>query len=437
VKLSFIHILLIILILSGCTGKKLPVATLVLKPSDYTETIETSGTIQAVNSTPFVVPRIFVSNLKVGYLKKEGTYIKKGDTVCIIAAPDLIRNYDNYNDDLKKMEAELRSLEADNAMQLSLLMAQVETNNAQMEISSLDSIQQRFAPPVKKRLMALEMEKVNIEKNKLQKKLASQKKIDNSELVQIQSRIAMQKNLLQMTQSQITSLTMLAPIDGMVMHVVSPEIMFFSSNGPGTLGGKIEEGSLVFGGMSVASIPDLKLMQVSGEVQEADYKRIEENQKVEIQVDAASKLLTTGKIIRKTLSGKKSSEESNVKTYEVVISVDSCHLKMKPGLSANCHIIIGQVKDTIVIPTSAVFTVDSSKVVYVARGKQFIPVIIETGLSNSSRTIVTKGLSGNETIALVEPSYNLIKKMPKSASHFRPDSTKKDSLTKKDSIIKQ
>ena len=431
-KKSFVHISIFIFILSACTGRSPRIATFDLKTSDYLEIIDVPGTIQAVNNISIVTPRVNVSNLKVVHLAEEGTYVKKGDTVCIIEAPDLTRNFESFNSDLQKMEAELRSLEADNAMQLSLLEAQVETNNAQIDISKLDSIQIKFAPPVKQRLLALEMEKVNIEKMKLQKKLAARKRIDKSGLVQIGSRIMMQKNRIQMVQQQISSLTMVSAVDGMVIHIVSPTMMFMSSNGMGTLGGRIEEGSIVWSNMSVLNIPDLKFMQVSVEVPESDYKRINNDQKVLIQVDAATNLQTTGKVKRKSLVGKKAEGKSSIKTYEVIISVDSCHLKMKPGLSATCRIIIDNVKDTIVIPSAALFVKDSLKIVYVARGKEFIPVTVETGLSSNSKSIISKGLAGNETIALMEPPHNMIKKAVKS----KENKTISTVLVKKDSVTK-
>ena len=409
-KNNFIHIILFILIFSACREKDPGIITFELKRSDYLEVINAPGTVQAVNNNFLVTPRIYVSNLTIVHLTEEGAYVKKGDTICIISSPDLDNNFESFTSDLEKMEAEQRSLVADNAMQLSLLEAQVETNNAQMEITMLDSIQIKFAPPVKQKLLSLEMEKVTIEKMKLQKKLAAQKIIDKSELMQIGSRIAMQKNRIQVIQQQINSLTMVSPADGMVVHVVAPMMMFMSSTGMGTLGGKIEEGSMVWSNMSVLQIPDLKVMQVSVEVPETDYKRIEEKQQVVILVDAATNLETTGKVKRKSLAGKNAEEKSSIRIYEVIVSVDSCHLKMKPGLSARCRIIIDHVKDTIVVPAAAIFVKDSSRIVYVAAGHEFIPTTVETGLSNSSMTIISKGLEGNETIALVEPPHKLIRK---------------------------
>ncbi len=402
--------LFVIYSVSSCKQRGSSVLTLHLKHTDYIETIDADGTVQAVNNIIFTTPRVRVSNLKVIYLAKNGALVKKGDTICIVDAPDLLSSLESFNEDLSKMEAEMRSLEADNAMQISLLEAQIETNNAESEIKMLDSIQMKFAPPVKQKLLALEMQKVNIERLKLRKKLASQKRINSSDVIQTQSRILMQKNMIQMFQNQLNSLTLLSPADGFVMHVEGPT---FYTMGGSTLGGKIEEGSKVFPGMALIQIPDISLMQVSIEVQESDYKRINNDQKVMIQIESASHLKTTGKVIRKLPAARSGAEPTSVKTYEVIISVDSCHFKMKPGLSAICRIIVNQVSDTIVVPSVAVFMKDSTKIVYIADGDKFRPVAVETGLSGSSRTIISKGLEGNETIALHEPPYKLIRETQK------------------------
>ena len=245
----------------------------------------------------------------------------------------------------------------------------------------------------------------------------------------------MQKNRIKVFQDQVNSLTLKAPDDGIVIHYEAP-LMYFMGNGVGTMGGKIEEKSSVFSNSPLLQFPDMNQMQVSVDVPEAEYKRIQNNQNVLISVDAADNLHTTGKIKRKSLSGKNNAQKSAIKSYEVVIGVDSCHLKMKPGLSATCRIIVDQVKDTIVVPSAAVFSRDSLKIVYVAADDKFMPVVVETGLSNNSRSIISKGLSGNETIALMEPPYNRIIKGVKSTDgkNNAPGLAKQDSIQKKSAI---
>ena len=246
------------------------------------------------------------------------------------------------------------------------------------------------------------------------------------------SRIMMQKNRIQMYQSQINSLYIVAPADGFVIHSESPT---FYTSGGSTIGGKIEEGSKVFYSMPLFQIPDISKMQVSVEVPESEYKRINVDQKVEIKVGSVTNLETTGKIIRKSLATNNRSEKTAIKSYEVIISVDSCDSRMTPGLSAFCRITIDEVKDTIVIPSAAIFSKDSTKIVYVARDKKFVPVQIETGKSNSSESIVSKGLKGNEIIALMEPPYFLITRDAKSGDSvkIKPPSGKSDTV-RKDSL---
>jgi biotin carboxyl carrier protein len=363
--------------------------------------------------------------MKVSHLAKEGTYVKKGDTVCILEAAELMTNLEKFKTDLEKIKTSKDSLVATQAMQLSVLEAQVETNKAQMEISMLDSIQLKFAPEIRKKLINLEMEKVKIEKMKLEKKLAAQKKITASEIAQFTARIAMQENQVQRFQDQANSLYLKAPVDGLVIRAEMPEWVT-------NLGYKVEEGNTVYNPMPIFQIPDMSKMQVSVEVLEADYKRINTDQKVEIKIPSVVGLKTTGKVVRKSLATKNKDQKSAVKSYEVIVSIDSCDSKMSPGLGASCSIIINNVKDTIVVPSVAVFTRDSLKIVYVAQDHKFMPVQIESGLSNSSESIISKGLKGNESIALVEPPYFLISREAKKENKVieKPVPVKRDSLEK-------
>src|SRR5664279_2296072 len=134
-----------LLILLSCHGRTSPILTYDLKPSVYLETIESEGTVQAVNNSVVVTPRVY-SGLQVARLAKEGSLVRKGDTICVLAAADLMNTFEQFKTELQKMEGAKDSLEANQAMQLDLLEAQVETNKAQMDITMLDSIQLRFAP---------------------------------------------------------------------------------------------------------------------------------------------------------------------------------------------------------------------------------------------------------------------------------------------------
>jgi HlyD family secretion protein len=410
-KVSVQVFLLIALLLLNCTRKRdSGVLTIQLGKSDYTEKINVSGTVQAVVNLPVLAPGRMMGQMTVARLAEDGAFVKKGDTICVLAVPELEVMYIQTLNSIETLEAELKKTEADNQLNIALLEAQLATSEAQLKISSLDSLRMQFATEVNRKLLELEMKKVLIEKQKAEKKLAARKLIGQTEIRQMNARIMGEKAKAQTMSDQVKSLTIIAQRDGVVMRTESPVFYIMGPQGIGRLGGKINEGSVLFINTPVLLFPDLSKMQVSAEVQEADFKKIEKGQKVFIEIDAAKKLETTGIINRKSLMGRTAQRysDSKVKFYEVIIDIDSCHLKMKPGLSATCEITLQEARDTLFVPTLAIFERDSNKVVYVKKKNNFIPVKVETGLSGSSHTIITKGLKGDEIIALSEPPGNLI-----------------------------
>ncbi len=411
--LTFVTCFMVILLM-GCTGNRDDLLTYRLSRADYTETINIPGTVQAVTSTPVMAPRSATGgSFTVVRLARDGAIVKKGDTICVLESAELETAYRLQVTSLEKLAAELKSAEADNRFNIALLESQVATSEAQVKISSLDSLQMQFATETGKKLLELEMKKALIEKQKAEKKLEAARKIAETGIRQMKTRIIQEEARTSNYLNELNSLTLIAQRDGIVQRVEAPTVMVMSSTGSGSFGGPIKEGSVLmsfFGGSPVLQFPDLSRMQISASAAEADFKKIERGQKVFITVDAAGKLLTTGRVNRKSLAQSMAQRysRSKVKSYEIIIDIDSCHSKIKPGLSADCEIILSEAADTLFIPSVAVFEKDSSRVVYVKRSKNYVPVNVETGTTGSSYTIITGGLEGDEIIALVEPPYNLI-----------------------------
>ena len=401
----------IVIVFFSCSGKKdNRVITFRLTKSDYIEKISVKGAVQAVVNVPVIPPNPMFYQMTVLRLAEDGAFVKKGDTICVLTVPEVESMYLEANTSVETLEAGLKRTEADNRLNIALLEAQLLTCEAQLKISALDTLKMKFASDVERRLLELEMKKSLIEKQKTEKKLAATRLIGETDIRQMKARIMQETTKAKTMADQINSLTIIAQRDGLVTRAESSKVYFFTSSGMGAFGGPVKEGSVMFPGRPVLQFPDLSLMEVSAEVAEADFKTIEKGQKVNIVVDAAKRLITTGIVNRKSLMGHTAEKysDSKVKFYEVIIDVDSCHSKMKPGLSADCEIILSEARDTIFIPTQAIFERDSAKVVYVMEKENFSQVKVGTGSSGSSYTLITYGLKGDEVIALSEPPNSLI-----------------------------
>ena len=110
-----------------------------------------------------------------------------------------------------------------------------------------------------------------------------------------------------------------------------------------------------------------------------------------------------GHIVKMASVGQTRTEGSQVKTFEVEVSVDSLSASAEPGLSTRCHIYVKHIPDTIVVPTIGIFERDSLKVVYVKKERKYEEREVTLGIGSPKMTVVANGLKEGEQIALIKP----------------------------------
>ncbi len=129
------------------------------------------------------------------------------------------------------------------------------------------------------------------------------------------------KNNLELSETNLGYATIYSPIDGVV------------------LSRSVEEGQTVASSYSTPTLftiaADLTDLRVIADVDEADIGNVKEGQRVTFSVDAFPLDSFEGVVTQVRQEG---IEESNVITYEVVISAANPDLKLKPGLTANVEI---------------------------------------------------------------------------------------------------
>lgn len=184
---------------------------------------------------------------------------------------------------------------------------------------------------------------------------------------------------------------------------------------------EVEVGQTVVSSMNVANlyvIADLDNMQVIGNVDEADIGRVKVEQPVTFSVDAYPDDVFEGTVTQVRLNP---TTESNVVTYEVVVSAANPEHKLIPGLTALLTIYTMREENVLLLPAAAfAFTpiedndgsdlpvpaaagdrplTDGQKLVWVVDGKKLIPTAVSTGVSNGISTVITSGLEAGQEVA--------------------------------------
>lgn len=354
------------------------------------------GFVEPIHFTTVMCP-MNVSGT-VTFIIEDGTYVNEGDVIAIIEDSDNENNYDNIQDWVEGINAELSKKRADMQMQHALLEAQLRNNVADTEIANLDSLQFRFASPTQRRISELQLESASIEKRRLEQRVQTLKIIDESEIKSLEINLRRATNRLETAKEILESLTVKAPAAGLAIVSESRRS-----------GEKLKVGDDVWSNMPLVIIPEMNEMKVKMRVNETDFKYISEKDSVSYTFDAMPDNWANGKITKMLPVGQTYSRDSKVKFFEIEASVDSIREMPEPGFSANCRVIVNYIKDTLTVPQVAIFDEDSIKVVYVKKNRTFERREIKTGLSSQKEAIVSAGINRDEEISLIKPSSSLIK----------------------------
>ena len=202
---------------------------------------------------------------------------------------------------------------------------------------------------------------------------------------------------VQKAQTNLGYATITSPIDGVVLSKA------------------VEEGQTVAASFNTPELftiaQDLTDMRVIADIDEADIGGVKEGQRVTFTVDAFPDDHFEGQV---TQVRQQATTESNVVTYEVVISAPNNDLKLKPGLTANVTIFTMEKNDVLAVPSKALrfipneaLLTEKQKVedcegnnkVWTKEGDVFKAHQVEVGTTNGMLTEIVSGISeGTEVL---------------------------------------
>lgn len=231
-----------------------------------------------------------------------------------------------------------------------------------------------------------------------EKGLVSANDYENAKLSYEQAvqQVKVQQQNVQKAQTNLGYATITSPIDGVVLSK------------------EVEEGQTVASAMTTPTLfiiaQDLTDMRVIANIDEADIGGVKEGQRVSFTVDAFPDDTFEGAV---TQVRQQATTESNVVTYEVVISAPNDNLKLKPGLTANVTIYTLEKNGVLAVPSKALrFTpneallqegetvedVESPAKVWTKEGNTFKAHKVETGTTNGVLTEIVSGVTAGTEV---------------------------------------
>ena len=240
---------------------------------------------------------------------------------------------------------------------------------------------------------AYELSNFNRYKTLYEKGLVSADEFENAQLSYLKAKeqVNTSRESVQKAQTNLGYATITSPIDGVILSK------------------SVEEGQTVAASFNTPELfviaQDLTNMRVIADIDEADIGGVKEGQRVSFTVDAFPDDSFEGAV---TQVRQQATTESNVVTYEVVISAPNKDLKLKPGLTANVTIYTLEKNNVLAVPSKAlrfmpneaflqkgesIEDCEGDHKLWTKEGNVYKAHKVEVGTSNGIMTEITAGIN--------------------------------------------
>ena len=294
-----------------------------------TPLVET-GELSAVQTKAFVLPRFgrFGSFRIIG-IEEHGKHIQPGDSVIQLDPADVTKYIVDRETALESQLASLEKMLVNQENRDSEAESTIKSELATYELRKLTLEAAQFESERTRKIKELEFQQATIQLNLAKRKLELNAIINENDLKIQQIRVDHIKQDIQEAYDIIPQLTIRSSIPG---------IFQISRNRRSRQLNKV--GDEINNGNVMASVPDLTWMKVETQINENDFLRIKEGDKVIVRLDALPEVPFEGYISHIGLfCYAKDYSKPRQKSFDVEVRLLVSDERLKPGMTVSCEFV--------------------------------------------------------------------------------------------------
>lgn len=164
----------------------------------------------------------------------------------------------------------------------------------------------------------------------------------------------------------------------------------------------VRPGDTIIAGKISIRVDDLSSYKVDLYISEVDFPNIKIGQSVEMTSPVVNGKSFEGKVISIDQAGRR---VDGVMAYKVEIGFNQIDEQLKPGMSVDLMIHLEKSTNALLVPTKAIRFLEGTRIIFVLRDNQPVPVAIRVGTITADLAQVVGGnISEGELIILDPPS---------------------------------
>ena len=315
------------LLLAACKGGGLGTDK---APEQEMRNIVETGELSAVHTKAFVLPWFgrFGSFRIIG-LAEHGKVIQEGDSVIQLDPADVAKYIVSRETALESQLASLEKMLVNQENRDSEAESTIKSELATYELRKLTYEAAQFESERTRKIKELEFQQATIQLNLAKRRLELNEIINENDLKIQQIRVEQIKEDIQNAYDIIPQLT---------IRATSPGIFQISRNWRSRQ--LLQIGDEVWRGNTMASVPDLTWMKVETQINENDFLRIKEGDKVLVRLDALPEVAFHGEISNIGLFCRaKDPNKPRQKTFDVEVRLLQSDERLKPGMTVSCEFL--------------------------------------------------------------------------------------------------
>lgn len=293
--------------------------------------VSVTGELQSANPRFFGPPAVpDIWNYTISYMAPDGVEVAAGRPVLGFDTEELKSMQRDKNNELNEKQKELDRTRIIARETLAESSLRVEEAEADLDRAGLKAeIPANLLAARDYRENQLLMERAELELALRTEELARERIIQATEVEILEREIAVLQVDIDRLANSIESMTMMAPGDGVVIHVRDQR------------NNKKSVGDNVWGGQRVIEFPDMSLLEAHVEIPERESARIQVGQQVRFTMDAAPDKEFIGEITALASVIHTRSTNQPDKVFDATVKLLNADIElMRPGMNINAKILL-------------------------------------------------------------------------------------------------
>jgi hypothetical protein len=379
----------------------------------------TTGELEAKKSVQINGPEglrsVGIWQIKITDIVPEGTVVKKGDYIAGLDKSELGTKLKDADNDKQKFQSQYTQTQLDTALQLRQARDEMVNQEYSLKEKQIALEQSAYEPPATIRQIQLDFDRTNRALEQAKKNYELKRNQLVAKMEEAGASLSKAKNSYDQLTELLDKFTITAPEAGMLIY---QREWNGKKRGVGSTIGVWDP--------TVATLPDLTVMNSKTYVNEVDIRKIKISQTVQVTLDAYPDKKLTGMVTSVANVGEQSPKNDS-KVFEVVIRINEKDTTLRPSMTTGNRIQVNRLSNVLSIPLESIHNLgDSISYVYIKQGLSLTRQEIVTGETNDNFAVVKEGLSGKEQIYLSVPakpeSYSLLRLPSRKKSNTRKGS---------------